>query len=172
VSHPPLFSVYFDELADFVQLKGSLVLYMLNKRMTKGGGSSVGLNRVIPKILVAAMSGEMLNNGLSTHSFLRVCRKVSNVEVKGFAEQWIYGRGCPRFHISYMLNRKKMAVEFTLRQSCTNAGVPSPLFTVYFFILLDSSFILTFSHIRALSRYVFMSLTSCHMNISLKCQVK
>ncbi|KAJ1935885.1 hypothetical protein FBU59_005240, partial [Linderina macrospora] len=42
----------------FMQLKAPIVLYMLDKRMMKGG-MSLGLHRIVPKILVAAMSGEL-----------------------------------------------------------------------------------------------------------------
>jgi transcription initiation factor TFIID subunit 2 len=47
-----------------------------------------------------------------------MCRKVSGVDVRTFAEQWIYGSGCPSFGFSASFNRKKMAVEITMRQEC------------------------------------------------------
>ncbi|KAI1321818.1 hypothetical protein EDD11_000094 [Mortierella claussenii] len=105
---------------DFIGLKAPLVLYMLDKRMSKGG-SSLGLSRVIPKILVSVMSGELAHNAIGTHWFLKTCRKVSGLETKGFSDQWIYNSGCPIFHFSYHFNRKKMVVEINMHQTSTNS---------------------------------------------------
>ncbi|KAK3848138.1 MAG: hypothetical protein J3R72DRAFT_357988, partial [Linnemannia gamsii] len=107
---------------DFIGLKAPLVLHMLDKRMSKGG-SSLGLSRVIPKILVSVMSGELAHNAIGTHWFLKTCRKVSGLETKGFSDQWIYNSGCPVFFFSYHFNRKKMVVEINMRQSSTNSQV-------------------------------------------------
>ncbi|KAM6498612.1 hypothetical protein JOM56_006560 [Amanita muscaria] len=99
----------------FVNLKAPLVLHILDRRLCKSG-ISLGLSRVLPKVFLSAISGEMPNNALSTHAFLRTCRKVSGVDPRSFAEQWIYGSGCPSFGFSASFNRKKMAVEITMRQ--------------------------------------------------------
>ncbi|KAG6813996.1 hypothetical protein H0H92_004489 [Tricholoma furcatifolium] len=99
----------------FVNLKAPLVLHILDRRLGKSG-TSLGLSRVLPKLFLSAISGEMQNNALSTHTFLRLCRKVSGVDPRSFAEQWIYGSGCPSFGFSATFNRKKMAVEITMRQ--------------------------------------------------------
>jgi transcription initiation factor TFIID subunit 2 len=99
----------------FVNLKSPLVLHILDRRLGKSG-TSLGLSRVLPKIFLSAISGEMPNNTLTTTSFLRTCRKVSGVDLRSFAEQWIYGSGCPAFGFAATFNRKKMAVEITMRQ--------------------------------------------------------
>ncbi|KAG7099822.1 hypothetical protein E1B28_001631 [Marasmius oreades] len=99
----------------FINVKAPLVLHILDRRLGKSG-TSLGLSRVLPKLFLSAISGEMQNNCLATHSFLRMCRKVSGVDPRSFAEQWIYGSGCPAFGISASFNRKKMAVEITMRQ--------------------------------------------------------
>ncbi|KAI6012544.1 hypothetical protein F5J12DRAFT_818579 [Pisolithus orientalis] len=99
----------------FVNLKAPLVLHILDRRLGKSG-TSLGLSRVLPKIFLSAISGELPNNALSTHSFLRTCRKVSGADLRTFAEQWIYGSGCPAFGFTATFNRKKMAVEITMRQ--------------------------------------------------------
>lgn len=101
----------------FVNLKSPLVLYILDRKLGKSG-TSLGLSRVLPKLFLSAISGELQNNSLSTHMFLRMCRKVSSVDLRTFAEQWIYGSGCPSFGFSASFNRKKMAVEITMRQEC------------------------------------------------------
>ncbi|KAH9486347.1 Transcription initiation factor TFIID subunit 2 [Psilocybe cubensis] len=99
----------------FINLKAPLVLHILDRRLGKSG-TSLGLSRVLPKLFLSAISGELQNNALSTHTFLRTCRKVSGVDPRSFAEQWIYGSGCPSFSFSASFNRKKMAVEITMRQ--------------------------------------------------------
>ncbi|KAJ1653566.1 hypothetical protein IWQ61_006334 [Dispira simplex] len=104
----------------FIQLKAPLVLYILDKRMMKGG-LSLGLHRVIPKILLSAMSGDLGRSmALNTTWFLKTCRKVSGLDVKSFADQWVYGSGCPVFHFSFQFNRKKLVVEINMRQQSTN----------------------------------------------------
>jgi len=99
----------------FINLKAPLVLHILDRCLCKSG-TSLGLSRVLPKLFLSAISGELQNNALSTHAFLRMCRKVSGVDPRSFAEQWIYGSGCPSFGFSASFNRKKMAVEITMRQ--------------------------------------------------------
>ncbi|KDQ63029.1 hypothetical protein JAAARDRAFT_29020 [Jaapia argillacea MUCL 33604] len=102
-------------ILSFINLKAPLVLHILDRRLCKSG-TSLGLSRVLPKVFLSAISGEMPNNALSTHAFLRTCRKVSGMDPRTFAEQWIYGSGCPTFGFSATFNRKKMAVEITMRQ--------------------------------------------------------
>ena len=99
----------------FVNLKSPLVLHILDRRLCKSG-TSLGLSRVLPKLFLSAISGELQNNTLSTSHFLRTCRKVSGADLTSFADQWIYGSGCPSFGFSASFNRKKMAVEITMRQ--------------------------------------------------------
>ncbi|KAL5494783.1 hypothetical protein ACEPAI_245 [Sanghuangporus weigelae] len=101
----------------FINLKAPLVLHILDRRLGKSG-TSLGLSRVLPKIFLSAISGEMAQNCLSTHSFLRTCRKVSGVDLRAFVDQWIHGSGCPQFSFLATFNRKKMAVEIQMRQEC------------------------------------------------------
>ncbi|KAI9488830.1 hypothetical protein BDB00DRAFT_25073 [Zychaea mexicana] len=105
---------------DFIDLKAPLVVYMLDKRMCKGG-NNLGLARVLRKILLSAMSGEFAQNAISTHHFLKLCRKVSGYDTRLFAEQWIYKSGCPKFIFDFHFNRKRMVVEFIMHQENTNA---------------------------------------------------
>ncbi|KAI9604502.1 hypothetical protein KEM48_000737 [Puccinia striiformis f. sp. tritici PST-130] len=79
------------EVLGFVNLKASLVLYILDRHLRRsGGGTSLGLSRVIPKIFLSSITGEMRDNMLSTTSFLRI--------------------------LTAYFNRKKLAHELTLRQ--------------------------------------------------------
>ncbi|KAI7963119.1 hypothetical protein MJO28_001213 [Puccinia striiformis f. sp. tritici] len=105
------------EVLGFVNLKASLVLYILDRHLRRsGGGTSLGLSRVIPKIFLSSITGEMRDNMLSTTSFLRICRKLNGNELKSWADQWIYASGCPIFQVTAYFNRKKLAHELTLRQ--------------------------------------------------------
>lgn len=115
ICQPQVFDPPDSSVLPFINLKAPLVLHILDRRLGKSG-TSLGLSRVLPKVFLSAISGEMPNNMLSTHAFLRTCRKVSGVDLRGFAEQWIYGSGCPAFGVSATFNRKKMAVEITMRQ--------------------------------------------------------
>ncbi|KAJ7070580.1 hypothetical protein C8F01DRAFT_1106921 [Mycena amicta] len=99
----------------FMNLKAPLVLHCLDRKLGKSG-TSLGLSRVLPKIFLSALTGDMTT--ISTQMFLRTCRKVTGVDLRTFAEQWIYGSGCPSFFFNASFNRKKMAVEITMRQEC------------------------------------------------------
>lgn len=99
----------------FVNLKAALVLHILDRRLGKTG-TSLGLSRVIPKIFLSAITGDLPSNALSTQAFLRTCRKVSGVDMRSFAEQWIWGSGCPKMQVTAYFNKKKMLIEMTVKQ--------------------------------------------------------
>ncbi|BGP23606.1 transcription initiation factor TFIID subunit 2 [Rhodotorula toruloides] len=106
----------------FIALKAPLVLHILDKHLRKSG-TSLGLDKVFPKIFLDAISGELTSqaNSLSTTSFMRTCRKLcggSSEALKIFFDQWVYGSGCPTFEVTANFNRKKMAVELNVTQRC------------------------------------------------------
>ncbi len=98
--------------SEFVALKSYIVLYMLDKRLGKGSFQKV-LNAIFTSI-----NARELPNGVSTHHFLRVCRKITGKlsEVKSFSDQWIHGAGVPKFTFVWNFNRRRMMVEFKFRQ--------------------------------------------------------
>ncbi|KAI9327044.1 hypothetical protein BDR26DRAFT_1012954 [Obelidium mucronatum] len=105
---------------EFLSLKAPLVIGMLDQRLGKGN-----LVKVINKIMISTMSGE-LENGLSTNHFFKVCRKISaSAELKSFADQWIFGSGCPKFKLGFKFSRKKLVVEITIHQDNTNKNHPT-----------------------------------------------
>lgn len=100
---------------DFLRLKAPLVLFILDKRMTKTD-KSFGLYRVIPKIFLQAMSGDLANGCLSTSNFQHVCEKVNRNKLDTFFKQWVYGRGVPIFRVTQRFNKKRMFIEMGIRQ--------------------------------------------------------
>ena len=98
--------------APFLSLKAPLVLHILDRKLSKSG-TAHGLSRVLPKIFLNALSGDVI---ISTSGFLRTCRKVSGVDLRQFSDQWIYSSGTPRFSVNANFNRKKMCVEMSVKQ--------------------------------------------------------
>jgi len=116
-----LFSPFDDPSSirsELMNITSTLVLNMMEKRFGKGL-----LAKMASKIMMAQMSGE-LTAGLSTLEFLKTARKVSGkLEIKEFADQWIFGSGCPIFTTSYNFNRKKMVIELKICQRSSNEGM-------------------------------------------------
>jgi hypothetical protein len=102
---------------ELLRLKAPLVLNMLEKRMGKGL-----LTKISTKLMLATLSGDLVS--LSTYQFLKFARKVSGrIETKLFADQWIYGSGCPIFNITFFFNPKKMVIELKIKQRSSNYGI-------------------------------------------------
>jgi transcription initiation factor TFIID subunit 2 len=112
---PGVMSPPSSDILPFINLKAPLVMHILDRQLLKAGTHN-GLSRIIPKLYLSAISGDLKDNLLSTHNFLRMCRKVSGADLRHFADQWIYAAGCPRFHIAANFNRKRMAVELAIKQ--------------------------------------------------------
>ncbi|OLL25460.1 Transcription initiation factor TFIID subunit 2 [Neolecta irregularis DAH-3] len=100
---------------DFVDLKAPVVLFVLEHRITKSG-ISFGLSRVIPKLFLQAISGDLQSGCLSTAHFVKTCEKVSHVKLDSFAQQWIFGSGYPKIRVVQRFNKKKLVIEMGIRQ--------------------------------------------------------
>ncbi|KAI9744402.1 MAG: Transcription initiation factor TFIID subunit 2 [Claussenomyces sp. TS43310] len=101
---------------DFMALKAPLVLFILDRRMTKSSGST-GLVRIISRLFYNASTGiELSDKIVSTESFRRLCEKVGHFKPDSFFSQWVLGSGCPRFSITQRFNKKRLAVEMTITQ--------------------------------------------------------
>jgi transcription initiation factor TFIID subunit 2 len=107
-----------DPTMEFITLKAPVVLYILNQRLTKPANST-GLQKVITKVLLDAMSGDAVS--LSTSAFLRKCEKYGHMRLDAFANQYIFGTGVPKFQVSQRFNRKKMVIEVILKQASMTA---------------------------------------------------
>lgn len=100
---------------DFIKLKSPLVLYILDKTMTKSD-KLFGLHRVLPKLFLQVMSGDLINNTLATQHFQYICEKVHRNRLESFFKQWIFRAGCPSFKVSQRFNRKRGMIEVVVRQ--------------------------------------------------------
>lgn len=120
IGQKPLATQYFrfpisEKDLGFLKLKAPIVLYILDRRMTKTD-KSFGLSRVLPKLFLQAMSSELPNSTLSTSHFQHVCEKVNRNKLDQFFRQWVYGAGVPIFHIMQRFNKKRSLVEMSIRQ--------------------------------------------------------
>lgn len=100
---------------NFIRLKAPLVLYILNKRLTKMDRAA-GINRIFSKVFWEVMSGD-LPYGIDTPHFQYISEKVNHHnKLQSFFRQWIYGSGTPIFRITQRFNKKRMFVEMGIRQ--------------------------------------------------------
>ncbi|CAI4056721.1 transcription initiation factor TFIID subunit TAF2 SKDI_03G1060 [Saccharomyces kudriavzevii IFO 1802] len=99
----------------FIQLKAPMVLHILDKRMTKTE-RSFGMSRVLPKVFLQAISGDLPNNSLTSSHFQHVCERVNKSKLESFFSQWVYGSGVPILRVTQRFNRKRMVIELGIRQ--------------------------------------------------------
>ncbi|KAF1819624.1 uncharacterized protein K489DRAFT_412924 [Dissoconium aciculare CBS 342.82] len=102
-------------IRDFIDLKSSLVLGILDRRLVKSSGST-GVTRSINRIFLNAKTGSLVNSELTTEDFQRTCEKYGHNKLESFFKQWVKGAGCPIFSVSQRFNKKKTVVEMTITQ--------------------------------------------------------
>ncbi|TKA77756.1 hypothetical protein B0A49_01555 [Cryomyces minteri] len=100
---------------DFLALKAPLVLFILDRRLTKASGSS-GVSRIINRVFLNAKVGEMPHGAITTSYFMRTCEKLGHAKLEQFFNQWVFGAGCPSFQVSQRFNKKKLCVEMVIKQ--------------------------------------------------------
>lgn len=101
---------------EFLELKASTVLYILNSRIMRVTGRN-GVARCFYRILSNNDNGNLDNGALTTNDFMRVCEKVGHIKLAYFFEQWVQGIGCPEFVVQQRFNKKKLVVEMTISQT-------------------------------------------------------
>ncbi|ODV81976.1 uncharacterized protein CANTADRAFT_24685 [Suhomyces tanzawaensis NRRL Y-17324] len=121
IGQKPLASQFFrypicDDDLSFVRLKAPVVLFILDRRMTKTD-KSFGLSRVLPKLFLQAISGDLQNSTLTTQHFQYVCEKVNRNKLEIFFKQWVFGVGTPIFNIVQKFNKKRGVIEMIIRQT-------------------------------------------------------
>lgn len=100
---------------EFLTLKAGAVLYILDRRLTKSGGTA-GVSRIISRIVTNAKTGDIEGTLLSTSQFQRTCEKMGHIKLEGFFQQWVFGAGCPQFQVTQRFNKKKLVVDMLIRQ--------------------------------------------------------
>ena len=108
---------------EFMKLKAPLVLFILDRRLTKSSGSS-GISRIISRILLNAKVGELPNGAISNAYFTKTCERLGHAKLDPFFNQWIFGSGCPKFLVTQRFNKKKLVVEITIDQKQTEVHEP------------------------------------------------
>ena len=100
---------------EFMAIKAPLVLFILDRRLAKAGGSA-GLSRVISRVFLNAKVGDLANGAINTAYFTKTCEKLGHVKLEVFFNQWVFGAGCPRFRVTQRFNKKKLVVEMLIQQ--------------------------------------------------------
>ncbi|KAI1818197.1 hypothetical protein GGS20DRAFT_528937 [Poronia punctata] len=101
---------------DFMNLKAPLVLFILDRRLSKSSGSA-GISRIISRMVSKANTSTQANDDvLPSDSFRKACEKIGSTRLESFWNQWVIGSGCPRFDVFQRFNKKKLCVEMTVRQ--------------------------------------------------------
>lgn len=100
---------------EFLAAKAPLVLFTLDRRLTKASGSS-GLSRIISRVFLNAKVGDLPNSAISTAYFIKTCEKLGHAKLDTFFTQWVFGAGCPRFRVTQRFNKKKLVVEMLIQQ--------------------------------------------------------
>jgi transcription initiation factor TFIID subunit 2 len=110
---------------DFMNLKSALVLFILDRRLSKSSGSA-GIARIIAKMVSKAnTSGTASDEILTSDMFRRACEKHGQTRLESFWNQWVVGSGCPRFDVYQRFNKKRLCVEMTIRQGQDMAAAKS-----------------------------------------------
>ncbi|KAI0539752.1 hypothetical protein GGR58DRAFT_463287 [Xylaria digitata] len=102
---------------DFMNLKAPLVLFILDRRLSKSSGSA-GISRIISRMVSKANTSTQANDDvLPSDLFRKACEKIGSTRLESFWNQWVVGSGCPRFDVFQRFNKKKLCVEMTVRQT-------------------------------------------------------
>lgn len=100
---------------DFIALKAPLVLFILDRRLTKASGKAT-MSRIISRLFLNAQMGDIPNGAVTTSLFQKTCERLGHAKLDPFFQQWVYGAGCPRFQATQRFNKKKLVVEMMIRQ--------------------------------------------------------
>ncbi|KAJ5664649.1 hypothetical protein N7462_011462 [Penicillium macrosclerotiorum] len=99
----------------FIALKAPLVLFILDRRLTKASGKAT-MSRIISRIFLQSRTGDLSNGAVTSAMFQRCCERLGHAKLDVFFQQWVYGAGCPRFQATQRFNKKKLVVEMMIRQ--------------------------------------------------------
>lgn len=106
---------------DFLVLKAPVVFFIFHQRLMKQNAST-GAPRVLVRLLSDARMGRILDGEIWTDRLIYTSDKVAHQKLQSFFDQWVFGAGCPTFHVSHKFNKKKMSVEVTINQTQSSEG--------------------------------------------------
>ncbi|KAH1722215.1 hypothetical protein KXX25_001799 [Aspergillus fumigatus] len=100
---------------EFIALKAPLVLFILDRRLTKASGKAT-MSRIISRMFLNARMGDIPNGAITSSQFQKICERLGHAKLDTFFQQWVYGAGCPRFQATQRFNKKKLVVEMMIKQ--------------------------------------------------------
>ncbi|KAI1209173.1 uncharacterized protein F4807DRAFT_427433 [Annulohypoxylon truncatum] len=101
---------------DFMNLKAPLVLFILDRRMSKSA-NNMGIYKIIGRMVTKANTSlQPSDEILGADAFRRACEKAGNQRLEPFWNQWVLSSGCPRFDVNQRFNKKRLCVEMTIQQ--------------------------------------------------------
>ncbi|KAE9966986.1 hypothetical protein EG328_008498 [Venturia inaequalis] len=101
---------------EFLTLKAPVVFYIFHQRLMKQNAST-GAPRVLVRLLSDARMGRIPHGEIWTDRLIYTSDKVAHQKLQSFFDQWVFGAGCPTFHVTHKFNKKKMSVEVTINQT-------------------------------------------------------
>ncbi|KAJ5291049.1 hypothetical protein N7478_000300 [Penicillium angulare] len=110
----------------FIALKAPLVLFILDRRLTKASGKAT-MSRIISRLFLNSRMGDIPNGAVTSSLFQRVCERLGHAKLDVYFQQWVYGAGCPRFQATQRFNKKKLVVEMMIRQVQSEQQPPRDL---------------------------------------------
>ncbi|KAJ5626144.1 hypothetical protein N7510_002453 [Penicillium lagena] len=99
----------------FIALKAPLVLFILDRRLTKASGKAT-MSRIISRLFLNSRMDDIPNGAVTSSMFQKLCERLGHAKLDVFFQQWVYGAGCPRFQATQRFNKKKLVVEMMIRQ--------------------------------------------------------
>lgn len=99
---------------EFMELKAPLVLFILDRRISKASTGAHNLTQILSRLFTKAkIEGD---NIITTKSFRKLCEKLGKYTLDTFWAQWVFGAGCPRIRVTHRFNKKRLCVEMTISQ--------------------------------------------------------
>lgn len=106
-----------NKLLEYIKIKSAMVMAILDNKMTKME-RSLGMLKVINKLNLLALSGDFNqgDNTLTNTFFQHQVEKTFKGKLNQFFKQWVEFDIVPIFEITQRFNKKKMVVEFMIKQ--------------------------------------------------------
>lgn len=117
MSYPFRLDMKDNKILEYIKIKSTLVITILDNKMTKME-RSLGMLKVINKLNLLALSGDFNqgDNTLTNTFFQHQVEKTFKGKLNQFFKQWLEFDTVPIFEITQRFNKKKMVVEFMIKQ--------------------------------------------------------